>query len=81
MVLQKSAVHSSGLSFGTLKNANRPYLSHAVGDVNSFSKNQLCIYLQFITCRCAHSFRNIQEPFKNFGCLKGYKSHTEDQQL
>ena len=36
-------VYSLGLSFGTLKNASRPDLSHAVGDVNSSSENQICI--------------------------------------
>ena len=67
--------YSSGLSFGTSKNASRPYLSHAVGDVSSSSENELP------TSRCAHSLTKIQEPLKHFGRLKGYKSLTEDPQL
>jgi hypothetical protein len=44
---------------------------------NSYSENQDYVF----TDRCAHSFTKIQEPFKNFVCLKGFKSHAEDQQL
>lgn len=41
-------VYSSGLSFGMLQIANRPYLSHAVGEAVNVEQllreSRLCIY-------------------------------------